>query len=53
MTEALKGSNSDPVVYLLGQEYVKGLTKLGDSQNGKVVVLPADLIESVKSIFKK
>ncbi|MBP7585326.1 MAG: SPFH/Band 7/PHB domain protein [Spirochaetes bacterium] len=53
VTEALKGSNSDPVVYLLGQEYVKGLTKLGDSQNGKVVVLPADLIESVKSIFKK
>jgi regulator of protease activity HflC (stomatin/prohibitin superfamily) len=53
VTEALRSSGGDPVVYLLGQEYVKGMMRLGESANGKVVVLPADLIESVKSIFKK
>lgn len=53
VTEALKNTGGDPVVYLLGQEYVKGMVKLGDSANGKIVVLPADLIESVKNIFKK
>lgn len=53
VAEALHTSGGDPVVYLLGQEYVKGLTRLGESQNGKIVVLPADLLESVKSIFKK
>lgn len=53
VTESLKKTGGDPVVYLLGQEYVKGMVKLGDSANGKIVVLPADLIESVKNIFKK
>lgn len=53
VAESLKASGGDPLVYLLGQEYVKGMMKLGDSQNGKVVVLPADLIDTVKSIFKK
>ena len=50
---SLKGTGGDPLIYLLGQEYVKGMVRLGESQNSKIVVLPADLIESVKSIFKK
>ena len=50
---SLKDTGGDPLIYLLGQEYVKGMVRLGESQNGKIVVLPADLIESVKSIFKK
>lgn len=49
---ALKSSGGDPLLYLLGQEYVKGLTKLGDSQNAKLVVLPADFIDSIKNLFK-
>ncbi len=49
---ALKASGGDPLLYLLGQEYVKGLTKLGDSQNAKLVVLPADFIDSIKNLFK-
>lgn len=53
VTEALKDSGGDPILYLLGQEYVKGIVKLGNSENGKIVVLPADLIDTVKSIFKK
>ncbi len=50
--ESLKGEGSDPITYLLGQEYIKGLIRLGDSQNSKFVVLPADVLESVKTIFK-
>ncbi|TFH43598.1 MAG: SPFH/Band 7/PHB domain protein [Chrysiogenales bacterium] len=53
VSESLKPSNGDPLTYLLGQEYVKGLVKLGDSANSKFIVLPPDLLESVKSIFKK
>jgi len=53
VSESLKSSGGDPVTYLLGQEYVKGLVKLGDSANSKFVMLPPDLLESVKSIFKK
>ncbi len=53
VSESLKSSNGDPLTYLLGQEYVKGLVKLGDSANSKFVLLPPDLLESVRSIFKK
>lgn len=53
VADSLKSSGGDPLVYLLGQEYVRGMIKLGESQNGKIVVLPADLMESVKTIFKK
>ena len=53
VSESLKSSGGDPVTYLLGQEYVKGLVKLGDSANSKFVLLPPDLLESVKQIFKK
>lgn len=53
VAESLKSSNGDPVTYLLGQEYVKGLVKLGESANSKFVLLPPDLIESAKQLFKK
>ncbi len=53
VADSLKASGGDPLIYLLGQEYVKGMVRLGESQNGKVVVLPADVIESIKNIFKK
>jgi hypothetical protein len=53
VADSLKSSGGDPVTYLLGQEYVKGLVKLGDSANSKFVIIPPDLIESAKSIFKK
>ncbi|HPB84031.1 MAG TPA: stomatin-like protein [Spirochaetota bacterium] len=53
VADSLKNTGGDPLVYLLGQEYVRGMIKLGESPNGKIVVLPADLMESVKTIFKK
>ncbi len=53
VSESLKTTSGDPLIYLLGQEYVKGLIKMGESANGKIVILPPDIIESIKSIFKK
>jgi regulator of protease activity HflC (stomatin/prohibitin superfamily) len=53
VAESLKATGGDPLIYLLGQEYVKGLVKLSESPNGKFVLLPADLIDTVKSVFKK
>jgi len=53
VADSLKASGGDPLIYLLGQLYVKGMVRLGESQNGKIVVLPAELIDSIKNIFKK
>lgn len=53
VADSLNASGGDPLVYLLGQEYVRGMIKLGESPNGKIVVLPADVMESVKTIFRK
>lgn len=53
VTTSLTASGGDPVTYLLGQKYVEGLIKLGNSSNGKILVLPPDLINSLSSMFKK
>ncbi|MGL4368562.1 MAG: SPFH domain-containing protein [Spirochaetota bacterium] len=44
-------TKGDPTLYLLGQEYIKGLTKLGSSANSKFIVLPADIMSNIKGIF--
>jgi len=49
---ALKSTGGDPLVYLLGQEYVKGLMKISDAQSSKVVVLPSDFMNTIQNIFK-
>ncbi len=53
VANSLKTGGGESLTYLLGQEYVKGLVKLGDSSNAKFVVLPADVLNSIKSIFKQ
>jgi len=53
VAQSLKAGTGESLTYLLGQEYVKGLVKLGDSSNAKFVVLPADVLNSIKSIFKQ
>ena len=45
-------TTGDPSTYLLGQKYVEGLMQLGKSGNSNYVVLPTDLINSIKSLFK-
>ncbi len=52
VAKSLKSTGGDPLLYLLGMEYVKGLIRLGESQSSHVVVLPSDLVENLKSLFK-
>ena len=52
VSSALKSTGGDPLIYLLGQEYVKGLMKISDSQSSKVVLLPSDFMDTVRNIFK-
>lgn len=47
------GENEMPIVYLLGQKYVEALENLSDSDNSKMVVLPADLPAAIKGMMGK
>jgi regulator of protease activity HflC (stomatin/prohibitin superfamily) len=51
VADSLKATHGDPLVYLLGQEYVKGITRISESNNGKIVVLPADILDTLKTMF--
>jgi regulator of protease activity HflC (stomatin/prohibitin superfamily) len=45
------GHEQAPLYYLLGEKYIQGITELAGSQNGKVVVLPADLQEALRGLL--
>ena len=40
-----------PAMYLLGEKYVEALRQMGQSNNAKVVVLPADIPAAVRGIM--
>ena len=42
-----------PLTYLVGQRYVDALKKVADSENGKFILLPADLQQAVRGIFSR
>jgi regulator of protease activity HflC (stomatin/prohibitin superfamily) len=50
VTEAI-GTQELPVVYLLGEKYVKSLEKVATSDNGKMVVFPADIPTAIKGMM--
>ncbi len=45
------GDQAGPMSYLLGEKYIKALENMGESNNAKLVVLPADLQEAVRGLF--
>ncbi len=47
---AAMGNEEMPIVYLLGEQYIKSIQKLAESDNSKMVVLPADIISTVKGM---
>jgi regulator of protease activity HflC (stomatin/prohibitin superfamily) len=47
------GENELPMLYLLGEKYITSLTKLAESQNAKMVLLPADLQSTLRGLFQK
>ncbi|MBK7356432.1 SPFH domain-containing protein [Propionivibrio sp.] len=47
------GENELPMLYLLGEKYIASMTKLAESQNAKLVLLPADLQNTLRGLFQK
>lgn len=45
------GDQSGPMSYLLGEKYITAMERLGEKDNAKLVVLPADLQEAVRGLF--
>lgn len=45
------GEQTGPTAYLLGEKYIAAMERLGEKDNAKLVVLPADLQEAVKGLF--
>lgn len=50
VTEAIR-DNQLPALYLLGEKYIDAMQKLSASGNSKIVVLPADLLASVRGML--
>ena len=40
-----------PMVYLLGEKYIEALKSLGESDNAKIVLVPADVPSAVRGII--
>lgn len=47
------GEQTTPVLYLLGEKYIAAVGRLAESDNAKVVLLPADVQEAVRGLFGK
>lgn len=50
VSEAI-GDNELPVVYLLGEKYVTSLEELAKSENGKSIILPADIPAAIRGMM--
>ena len=50
---AAVGTETAPMLFLLGEKYIASLERLGASENARVVLLPADLQEAVKGLLGK
>ncbi|MBN1378363.1 MAG: SPFH/Band 7/PHB domain protein [Gammaproteobacteria bacterium] len=50
VTEALKGQEL-PAMFLLGQKYVAAIEEISKSENGKIVLLPADIPAAVRGVM--
>ena len=47
------GENELPMLYLLGEKYITSMSKLAESQNAKMILLPADLQSTLRGLFQK
>ena len=47
------GENELPMLYLLGEKYIASMGKMAESPNAKLVVLPADLQNTLRGLFQK
>lgn len=49
ISQAMDGKDT-PVIYLLGEQYIKAMQELAQSDNAKTVVMPADILNTVKGL---
>ena len=47
------GERELPVTYILGEQYVKAMQEISKSPNSKTVVLPADLLNTLRGFIGK
>ncbi|MCF9034335.1 SPFH domain-containing protein [Acinetobacter nectaris] len=47
------GDKDAPVAYLLGEQYIKAMHDMAKSNNAKTVVLPADVLNTIRGIMGK
>jgi regulator of protease activity HflC (stomatin/prohibitin superfamily) len=47
------GENELPMLYLLGEKYITSMSKLAESPNAKMILLPADLQSTLRGLFQK
>ena len=52
VTEAI-GDKEMPVVYLLGEKYIRSLEQVATSENAKTLVFPADIPAAIKGMIGK
>ncbi|GIK26058.1 MAG: membrane protein [Betaproteobacteria bacterium] len=45
------GDRDTPMLYLLGEKYIASITHLANSENAKMIVLPADVQEAVRGVL--
>jgi len=48
---AAAGTETAPMLFLLGEKYIASLERMGSTDNAKIVVLPADLQEAVRGLI--
>lgn len=51
MVSSAVGDKEIPVVYLLGEQYVKAMQDMAKSNNAKTVVLPADVLNTIRGVM--
>ena len=51
MVTSAVGDKEIPVAYLLGEQYVKAMQDMAKSNNAKTVVLPADVLNTIRGVM--
>lgn len=51
MVSSAVGDQEIPVSYLLGEQYIKAIQDMSKSNNAKTVVLPADVLNTIRGIM--
>lgn len=45
------GTQEAPMRYMLGEKYITALAKLGESQNAKTILIPADIQDTIRGLL--